>query len=69
VVGREKVQVGAAIGTVDAVHVLRESPPGSKAQTLDLWLAPSQEWYPVKLRFTDNDRDYIEQVLEKVVRK
>jgi len=69
VVGREKVQVGAAIGTVDAVHVLREPPPGSKAQTLDLWLAPSQEWYPVKLRFTDNDRDYIEQVLEKVVRK
>ena len=69
VVGREKVQLGAAIGTVDAVHVLRDVPPGSRAQTLDLWLAPSQEWYPVKLRFTDNDRDYIEQVLEKVSKK
>jgi hypothetical protein len=69
VVGREKVQAGAAIGVVDAVHVLREPPPGSKDQTLDVWLAPSQEWYPVKLRFTDNDRDYVEQTLEKVTRK
>jgi hypothetical protein len=69
VVGREKVQAGAAIGMVDAVHVLREPPPDSKDQTLDIWLAPSQEWYPVKLRFTDNDRDYIEQTLERITRK
>jgi len=69
VVDREKVQAGAAIGTVDAVHVQRDTPPGSKAQTLDLWLAPAQDWYPVKLRFTDNDRDYIEQTLERINKK
>ena len=69
VVGHEKVQAGAAIGEVDAVHVLRAPPPGSKDQTLDIWLAPSQEWYPVKLRFVDNDRDYVEQTLERVTRK
>jgi hypothetical protein len=69
VVGREKVRAGAAIGEVDAVHVVRQAPPDSKDQVLDIWLAPSQEWYPVKLRFTDNDRDYIEQTLERVVRK
>jgi hypothetical protein len=69
VVGREKVRAGAAIGEVDAVHVLREPPPDSKAQALDIWLAPSQEWYPVKLRFTDNDRDYVEQTLERVTKK
>jgi hypothetical protein len=69
VVGREKVQAGAAIGTVDAVHVLRAPPPGSKDQTLDIWLAPGREWYPVKLRFVDNDRDYVEQLLERVSRK
>jgi hypothetical protein len=69
VVGREKVRLGAAIGEVDAVHVLREPPPDSKAQALDIWLAPSQEWYPVKLRFTDNDRDYVEQTLERIVKK
>jgi hypothetical protein len=69
VIGREKVQAGAAIGTVDTIHVLREAPPGSKDQTLDIWLAPSLEWYPVKLRFVDNDRDYVEQTLEKVTRR
>jgi hypothetical protein len=69
VIGREKVQAGAAIGSVDTVHVLREPPPGSKDQTLDIWLAPSLEWYPVKLKFVDNDRDYVEQTLEKVTRK
>ena len=69
VIGREKVQAGAAIGTVDTVHVLREPPPGSKDQTLDIWLAPSLEWYPVKLRFVDNDRDFVEQTLEKITKR
>jgi hypothetical protein len=69
VVGHEKVRAGAAIGQVDAVHVLRAPPPGSKDQSLDIWLAPSLEWYPVKLRFVDNDRDYVEQLLERVARK
>ena len=67
--GREKVQAGAAIGEVDAVPVMRAPPPGSKDQTLDIWLSPSHEWYPVKLRFTDNERDYVEQTLERIARK
>jgi hypothetical protein len=69
VVGRETMQAGAAIGQVDTIHVLREPPPGSKGQTLDMWLAPSLEWYPVKLRFNDDGRDYVEQTLEKITRK
>jgi hypothetical protein len=69
VVGREKVQAGAAIGEVDAVHVLRAPPPGSNGQALDIWLAPSLDWYPVKLRFVDNDRDYVEQLLERVTHR
>jgi len=69
VVGREKVQAGASLGEVDAVHVMRAPPPGSRDQTLDIWLAPGHEWYPVKLRFTDNDRDYVEQTLERIVKK
>ena len=69
VVGREKIQAGAAIGTIDAVHVTRDLPPDTKDQTLDLWLAPSLDWYPVKLRFTDNDRDFVEQTLERINKK
>jgi hypothetical protein len=69
VVGREKVQAGPSLGEVDAIHVMRAPPPDSKDQTLDIWLAPGHEWYPVKLRFTDNDRDYVEQTLERIVKK
>jgi len=67
VVGREKVQTG--LGELDAVHVSRATPPGSREQTLDMWLAPAQEWYPVKLRFTEGDREVVEQTLQKVSKK
>jgi hypothetical protein len=53
-------------GHFNAVHVFRAPPPDSQGQKLDIWLAPSLEWYPVKLRFTDADGDYIEQSLETV---
>jgi hypothetical protein len=70
VVGREKIQAGAGIGEVDAVHVSRATPPGSREQTLDMWLAPENEWYPVKLRFTEGDRgEVVEQTLERVTKK
>jgi hypothetical protein len=67
VIGREKVQTG--IGEVDTVHVARDTPSGSREQTLDMWLAPSNEWYPVKLRFTEGDKEVIEQTLQKVTKK
>jgi hypothetical protein len=68
VVNREKVAVGGAIGDVDAVHILRAPPADDKGQTLDIWLAPSLEWYPVRLRFTDDD-DFVEQRLNKITKR
>lgn len=64
---REKISTG--IGEVEAVHVERAPPSDSKEQHLDLWLAPSQEWYPVQLRFSDEDGEFVEQTLEKITRK
>jgi hypothetical protein len=64
---REKITTPA--GNFDTWHVIREETPAVKGQKLDIWLAPSQEWYPVKLRFNDDDKDYVEQALEKVTRK
>jgi hypothetical protein len=68
VVKREKVTLAGTLGEVDAVHILRAPPEGDKGQTLDIWLAPSMEWYPVRLRFTDND-DFIEQKLSKITKR
>lgn len=66
-VKREKVHTG--IGDVDTVHLLRDAPPDAKGQALDIWLAPSHAWYPVKLRFTDDDKDYVEQTVTAITKK
>lgn len=68
VVNREKVDLGGTIGTVEALHILRAPPPDDKGQSLDLWLAPSLEWYPVKVRFSDDD-DFVEQHLSKITKR
>jgi hypothetical protein len=67
VVNHEKVQLPT--GTVNTVHIMRAPPPDSQDQKLDIWLAPSMEWYPVKLRFSEQNDDFIEQTLVKTDKK
>jgi len=67
VVGTETVHTG--MGDVSAVHVVKAPPPDAQGQQVDLWLAPSLDWYPVKIRFNDADGDYFEQQLEKITKK
>lgn len=66
VVKREMVRTG--IGEVEAVH-LSKAPPDAKDQQVDIWLAPGHEWYPVRVRFAENDGELVEQTLEKITRK
>jgi hypothetical protein len=66
VVKREKIQT--AMGELDTVLVTREARAG-KSEGLDVWLAPGQEWYPVKLLFRDNDRETIEQTVTRITKK
>ena len=67
VAGNENVHTG--VGDIEAVHLVKAPPPDSRDQTVDIWLAPSLEWYPVRLKFTDADGEYVEQTLEKLTRK
>lgn len=67
VVKQEKIRT--PMGELNAVHILRAPPLDSKDQRLDIWLAPSLEWYPVRLRFTDSDGDFIEQTLQEAKKK
>jgi hypothetical protein len=67
VVGREKIKTRQ--GEINTVHVLRAPPPDDQGQKLDIWLAPSSDWYPARLRFTDPDGDFIEQTLDNVNKK
>ncbi len=62
-------KIATPMGPVNAVRVVRLLPPNSQDQQLDIWLAPSLEWYPVKLRFTEPDGNYIEQTLARIEKK
>jgi hypothetical protein len=54
------------LGKFPALHMMRLPPPDSPDQQLDIWLAPSLNYYPLRLRFSDADGDFLEQNLEKI---
>lgn len=62
----ERVTTSTALGELTTVHIVKAPPPDSKDQQLELWLAPTLDWYPVRLRFSDADGDFVDQVLESV---
>jgi hypothetical protein len=67
VVKTETIRTG--LGQVEALHFVKLPPPDSKDQAIDLWLAPAHEWYPVRLRFSDNDDEFVDQTLERLLIK
>jgi len=64
VVRMETVQT--ALGSVQAVHIQKLPSSAHRDQEVDLWLAPSLEWYPVQLRMSERDGAQIEQKLQKI---
>lgn len=61
--------IHTALGELASIHLTKTPPPDSQDQQLDIWLAPSLEWYPVRLRFSDADGDFVDQTLERVSSK
>ncbi|TCS37752.1 uncharacterized protein DUF3108 [Paucimonas lemoignei] len=64
VIGEEDTKVG--LGELRAWHMRRAPRSGDKDQTLDIWLAPSHHWYPVKLRYTESNGEYLELLLSGI---
>lgn len=64
VVGNETLQT--AMGPQACLHLSKAPPADSKDQQLDIWLAPGLDWYPVRLRFSDADGDFVDQTLESL---
>ncbi|PRC94024.1 DUF3108 domain-containing protein [Solimicrobium silvestre] len=62
----DNVTISTPFGNVATVHIIKAPPPDSKDQRLDIWLAPSMEWYPVRLKFSDANGDTIDQILDRV---
>lgn len=55
----ENVTLPTAFGDTATVHITKNAAD----QRIDIWLAPSMEWYPVRIKFRDAEGDTIEQNL------
>lgn len=67
VIGRENLPTG--MGNLPALHFVRLPPAGGSAQHIDLWLAPTHEWYPVKLRIAEEEGEFVQQTIAQITRK
>ncbi len=64
IAGEENIQV--PLGQFRAWHIVRLPRTGTDGQRLDIWLAPEQDWYPVKLRYSEANGDWLEMSLSKL---
>lgn len=57
------------LGELNTMHITRVPVADSKEHHIDIWLAPSVEWYPARVRYSEDDGDYIEQTLRSIGKK
>jgi hypothetical protein len=67
VIGNETI--ASPLGEMKALHIAKLPSPSREKQTLDLWLAPSLEWYPVKMVFSDEKGLTLHQVLQSLEKR
>lgn len=66
---KDNAVLSTPFGYIATVHITKAPPPDSKGQTVDIWLAPNMEWYPVRLRFSDADGNIVDQRLDRIDNK
>ncbi|NEX64296.1 DUF3108 domain-containing protein [Noviherbaspirillum galbum] len=64
VIGQEDIDTDE--GKRHTWHVSRAPRPGSYDQALDIWLAPGQDWQPVKIRYTYANGDWLQLSLTRL---
>ncbi|KRB92232.1 DUF3108 domain-containing protein [Noviherbaspirillum sp. Root189] len=64
VIGEEEIET--PFGKMKAWHVRRAPRQKAYDQIIDIWLAPQQQWYPVRLRQTSTNGDYLEMSLSNL---
>jgi hypothetical protein len=66
---KEKSRLRSAFGNIETLHVAYIPEDKSTKTQVDVWFAPSQDWFPVRIRFSEPNGDYIDQTLEQVNRR
>jgi hypothetical protein len=59
------VTLSTVFGNLPTVHITK-STSDSKDQRIEIWLAPSKDWYPIRIKSEDPDGDTIEQNLVRI---
>ena len=67
IVGEEQITVGGE--SITAWHLLRTPRADSFDATVDIWLAPTRDWYPVKLRQTERNGDYLDMSMSSITQR
>lgn len=63
---QEKQKLRTALGDMDSLHLVYQPPEASGAPKVDIWLAPSLDWLPVRIRFSEPNGDSIEQTIASI---
>ncbi|WP_460838530.1 DUF3108 domain-containing protein [Noviherbaspirillum agri] len=64
VLGEEEIET--PYGKLATWHVVRAPQAGSYDERVDIWLAPQQEWYPARVRYTYVNGDYVDLSLSDI---
>lgn len=63
---QDKQKIRTSMGEIDSLHLIHLPPDQSGTTTVDIWLAPSLDWFPVRIRFSEPNGDSIEQTISGI---
>jgi hypothetical protein len=66
---KAKQRLRSSLGELDTLYVAQLAEDAANRTHVEVWFAPSQEWFPVRIRFSEPNGDFIEQSLERITRK
>lgn len=64
VVGQEQIEIDH--NKIPTWHVVRIPRTGSYDRKIDIWLAPQDQWYPVRIRQTEKSGDYFDMTMTSI---
>lgn len=64
IINQEEIMINGE--AIFAWHITRIPKMGAHEQKLDLWLAPQKDWYPVRLRYTEDNGDFLDMTLNNL---
>ncbi|WP_426320889.1 DUF3108 domain-containing protein [Pseudoduganella sp. R-43] len=65
-VGEDELET--RMGKLITWHLARPPKPGSYSARLDIWLAPSLDWYPVQIRNTESNGAVTTQTVTRIIK-